>query len=133
MEVTVKMERNNEGFFSCYVDDEEDKLPFGLQGYGETAKEAKEDLLIGYQETKEYRASKGLETPELTFNFQFDLQSFFNYFNWLNISAVAKRAGINESLMRRYSSGSAKASEKQYAKIDNAVRELSLDLYRARL
>ncbi len=131
MEVTVKMERNNEGYFSCYVEDEENKLPFGLQGYGETAQEAKEDLLVGYEETKEYRKSKGLETPELTFNYQFDLQSFFNYFDCLNVSAFAKMAGVNETLMRRYSSGSAKASKKQYAKIDKAVKRLSMELHKA--
>ena len=131
MKATVKMERNKEGFFSCYVDD--DNLPFGLQGYGKTAKEAREDLLIGYQETKECRSENGLETPNLEFDFQYDLQSFFNYFNWLNISAVAKLAGVNESLMRRYSSGSAKAGERQYAKINKAVRQMSADLYRAKL
>lgn len=129
--VIAKIERNNEGYFSCYVDD--DELPFGLQGFGESAKEAKADLLTGYEETKEFRTANGLDSPELEITFQYDLQAFFNYFHWLNISAVAKEAGINESLMRRYSSGSAKAGAKQYEKISRAVEQMAKDLELARL
>lgn len=124
--VIAKVERNSEGYYSCYVDD--DNLPFGLQGYGFSAKEAKDDLLVGYKETKEFRTENGLDTPELEIVFQYDLQAFFNYFNWLNISAVAKEAGINESLMRRYSSGAAKAGEKQYARISKAVNRIAQEL-----
>ena len=120
------MEKAKDGYYSCFV---EDDLPgFGLAGYGSTAEEAKADMLVSYQEMKEIMAEEGKAIPELHFVYKYDLQSFFDYFSFLNISKVAERAGISASLMRQYASGAANAGQKQYDKVRLAVSDISKEL-----
>lgn len=56
--------------------------------------------------------------------FRYDIPSFFNYFDWINISAFAKQAGINESKMRAYKAGLSTASEKTMSKIRNTIKDM---------
>ena len=126
MKVTVIMEKAKDGCYSCYV---EDDLPgFGLSGFGETAEAAKEDMLKAYQEMKEIQAEAGEEVPELEVVYKYDMQSFFSYFSFLNVTKVAELAGINPSLMRQYTSGAANAGQKQYDKIRVAIGKISKEL-----
>lgn len=124
--VTAIVEKASDGGYSCYV--QEDLDGFGLSGYGDTAKEAISDLMLTYREIKEIRAADGLETPEFDISFQYDMPSFFDYFSYLNISRIGELAGINPSLLRQYASGAAKAGQKQYEKMSNAVKHIIRDL-----
>ncbi len=124
--VTAIVEKASDGGYSCYVQDDLDG--FGLSGYGDTAKEAISDLMLTYKEIKEIRAAEGLETPELDISFQYDMPSFFDFFSYLNISRIGELAGINPSLLRQYASGAAKAGQKQYEKMSNAVKHIIRDL-----
>ncbi len=126
MKATVIIEKAKDGYYSCYV--EEDLPGFGLSGFGETAEAAKEDMLKSYQEIKEMQAEEHKETPELEFTYKYDMQSFFNYFSFLNVTKVAELAGINPSLMRQYTSGVANAGQKQYDKIRVAIGKISKEL-----
>lgn len=124
--VTVVMEKAKDGYYSCFV---EDDLPgFGLAGFGNTAEEAKADMLVSYQEMREIMQEEGKEIPQLQFIYKYDLQSFFDYFSFLNISKVAERAGISASLMRQYASGVSNAGQKQYDKVRRAVSDISKEL-----
>ena len=58
----------------------------------------------------------------------YDMQSFFDYFSFLNVTKVAELAGINPSLMRQYTSGVTKKKKKQYDKIRVAVERISKEL-----
>ena len=111
---------------SCYV--EEDLPGFGLSGFGETAEAAKEDMMKAYQEIKEMQEEEGKKVPELEFTYKYDMQSFFDYFSFLNVTKVAELAGINPSLMRQYTSGVTNAGQKQYDKIRVAVERISKEL-----
>ncbi|MCM1072170.1 MAG: pilus assembly protein HicB [Alistipes timonensis] len=124
--VTVIVEKASDGGYACFVKEEFDG--FGLAGYGDTAKEAIADLSICYQEMKELMAEEGKTVPEMEFVYQYDLQSFFNYFSFLNISKVGELAKINPSLLRQYASGTANAGQKQYDKIRNAINHIIRDL-----
>ena len=126
MKVTVIMEKASDGYYSCFV--EEDLPGFGLAGYGDTAEDAKADMLKAYEDIKEMKAAEGTDVPELEFVYKYDLQSFFNYFSFLNITKVAEVAGINPSLMRQYTSGITAAGQKQYDKIRIAVEQISKEL-----
>ena len=122
MKVNVLFERAKDGYYSCFMEEE---LPdFGLAGYGDTAEAAKADFLKSYEEIKEMLAEEGKEVPVLEFSYKYDLQSFFNYFSFLNISKIAEVAGINPSLMRQYASGVANVGEKQYDKIRIAIKKI---------
>lgn len=131
MKVTAIIEKASDGYYSCYV--EQDLPGFGLSGYGDTAEEAKNDMLETYREMKEIQAEEGKEVPELEFEYKYDMQSFFNYFSFLNVSKVAEIAGINPSLMRQYSSGITTAGQKQYDKIRVAIKKISGELSAATL
>ena len=81
-----------------------------------------------YAEIKALQAEEGKAVPELEFTYKYDMQSFFDYFSFLNVSRVAELAGINPSLMRQYTSGVANAGQKQYDKIRVAVGKISREL-----
>lgn len=133
MKVTVIIERASDGYFSCYVDDDGDVLDFGLIGHGDTVEAARADLLQAYEEIKEMNAEEGKETPALEIEWKYDLESFFDYFDIINVTKLAKKAGINASQLRQYRNGLAKASEKQYAKLREAIREIGQELSTAQL
>ena len=129
MKATVIMEIGSDGLYSCYMVDE---VPdFGLVGAGDSANEAKEDLLCAYEEIKEILIEDGKEFPNLEFEWKYDMMSFFDYFDFLKISKVAERAGINASLMRKYVAGVSHPGEKQYKKLNKAVKDFSKELISA--
>ncbi|MBO9637006.1 MAG: hypothetical protein J7576_02465 [Siphonobacter aquaeclarae] len=63
-----------------------------------------------------------------SFTYSYDLSSFFDAFDYLKISKIAERAGINTSLLRHYAAGSKTASAEQVGKIENAVHALAQEL-----
>ena len=130
MKVTIILEKASDGNFSCYM--ENNQFDFGLIGHGETATEAKNDLIAAYDELREIRLEEGKEMPDLSFEFKYDLQSFFDYFNIINMSKLAEKAGINPSLLRQYKTGSAKASQKQYDKIERSILQIGQELASAK-
>ena len=89
-------------------------------------------MLKAYGEIKELWKQRWQEVPELEFVYHYDVRSFFSCFDFLNVSKVADIAGINASLMRRYSSG-AKAGPKQKKKLNNAINEIIKELSEARI
>ncbi|MDH6356963.1 pilus assembly protein HicB [Parabacteroides sp. PF5-9] len=130
MKVVFVIEKASDGFYSCYTDQEFEG--FGLFGYGDSVEEAKADLQKAYDEIKEMNAEDGKETPVIEFEWKYDLQSFFNYFTILNVSELARKTGINPSLLRRYKNGLAQASEKQYGKIMASVHAIGNELAAAK-
>lgn len=73
-------------------------------------------------------------TPEeIEVEFRYDIPSFFNCFDWINISAFAKKAGINESKMRAYKAGIATASEKTTNKMLSTIKAMGAALSAASL
>lgn len=130
MKATIIIEKAKDGYFSCYMQDE--KFDFGLIGHGETAAGAKNDLLAAYEEIKKLKREEGEAVPELSFEFKYDLQSFFDYFKFINVSKLAEEAGINPSLLRQYNSGSVKAGQKQYDKLQACIRRIGHELITAK-
>lgn len=126
MKVNVVFEMGRDGGCSCFM--VEDVPDFGLAGFGDSPKEAKADMLLAYEEIKEILKEEGKTPTELEFIYHYDMKSFFEYFDFLNISKVAQRAGINPSLMRKYSSGIVKAGEKQYSKLQSAITSMAKEL-----
>ncbi len=66
-------------------------------------------MLQAYKEIKSMLREKGKTPIELETVYHYDMKSFFEYFDFLNMSKVAQRAGIN----RKYTSGVANAGESQ--------------------
>ena len=130
--VIVTVSQAEDGSFWCHT--EEDVFDSGLNGAGATVAEAKEDLMMCLEESKKDVQAHGGKVFPVEFEYKYDLQSFFEYFSFLNVSDIAKRAGINPSLMRQYACGIKTAGEKTYGKlsacIDNISKELSAATFR---
>lgn len=135
MTILAIVEKGNDGLYSIYSEDE--ILSHGLGGYGSSVEEAKKDFFVSINEAKEMVVEegkvlpKGAENVEVTF--KYDLQSFFNFFDWVNVSKFAKLAGVNASQMRQYKQGLSFASEKTTQKILDAVKKVGTELASATL
>lgn len=128
--VTIQVEKGKqEKNFSCFMVEE---LPdFALAGYGNTAKQAIEDMYVAQKEIKELLEEEGKQMPELEFVFRFDIGSFFDYYSYLNMSGVAKKAGVNASLMRQYAMGIHEPSQKRKLQILDCLRQISQEMQTA--
>jgi hypothetical protein len=125
--VIIQVEKcKEEKNFSCYM---VDKFPdFHLAGFGNSAKQAMEDIFVAKEEIKELLEEEGKQMPELVFEFRYDIGSFFDYFSYLNINGVAKKAGINASLMRQYAMGIHEPSKKRKQQILDCLHRISKEL-----
>lgn len=129
----VSIEKQSDGTYIAYNTDGE---KVQLIGTGDTVKEAKEDFFNSIEEVKEDYVERGGSIPdELTqeVEFHFDLSSLFEYYSMLNVSALGRYLGINDSLMRQYRNGSAQISDKQLEKIEEGIHRLGSELAALRL
>lgn len=129
MKVQVIVEQASDGKFWCYT--EQDIQGVGLSAIGDSVALAKMDFLQCYEEAKQDAKENGIVFPKLEFEYKYDLQSFFNYFSFLNVSDIAHRANVNPSLMRQYSRGIKKAGEKTYERLAVCMNQIKADLQAA--
>lgn len=132
MQIIAIIEKGSDGFFSIRSEQKVGRYFFG--GYGETVRAAKEDFLESVKESLEGAAKEGSQTPQsIDVSFKYDVPSFFNYFDYLNVSKFAEFAGINESRMRAYKSGLAYPGEKTTRKILKAIETIGKEISTALL
>lgn len=135
MEILAIVEKGTDGLYSIYSDAM--LLNHGLGGYGNSVEEAKADFFESIKEAKEMIAEEGGNIPNeansIDVTFKYDLQSFFNCFDWINVSQFAKRAGVNESKMRQYKNGLAFAGESTTRKILKTIKTIGAELQSATL
>ena len=124
--VLVTVEQASDGYFWCHTEDE--VYGAGLNAAGKTVAEAKADLMECLEEAKEYLVERGGTHYPVEFIYQYDLKSFFSYFSFLNVSEIARRAGINPSLMRQYVSGVKNAGEKTYSRLSECMAKITKEL-----
>lgn len=106
--------------------------------YGKTKNEVIQNLK---ELIKDYQAHEGksdkiwakVSIDKLEIEIRYDLQAFFLEHDYLNISSIAKRAGINASLMRHYAAGIKYPSVAQAKKIEDTIHELAKELERVSL
>ncbi len=71
-----------------------------------------------------------VDLNNITFEFKYDLESYFQEHDYLKISSVAEIAGMNPSLIRQYASGVKFPSAEQAGKLKRAIRKIARDLMR---
>lgn len=132
MKTTALIEKGKDGSFTIFTPD----IKSTIIGEGETVLEAKADFENTVKEVLETYKETGEPLPEelqdITFEYKYDLPSFLNCYNYLNMTKLADRAGINPSLMRQYKRGQY-VSEKQASKIQEAVHKIGRELLAIRL
>lgn len=124
------IEKSDEGGYGIYAQDE--RIP--LTSFGLTEEEAKQEFESLINEQAAYYKEKIGVYPEwyskhINVEYRYDMSAFFLSFPFINATELAKSIGINPSLMRKYKSGLAAASDKQknmiQQKFDEIVGKLS--------
>lgn len=60
--------------------------------------------------------------------FEYDLESFFNFYKVINAKALSERIGMNQSLLAQYIKGIKKPSSKQLKRILKGVQDIGKEL-----
>jgi hypothetical protein len=68
---------------------------------------------------------EGVDPENVLFDRRYDVYSLFEQFDFLNISKVAKHAGIHQGLLRQYASGVKHPSVNQAKKIEETIHKLA--------
>jgi predicted RNase H-like HicB family nuclease len=127
--MNVSIEKQSDGTYIAYNTDDNTKVQ--LIGTGNSVKEAKQDFIESKKWMTEGYKEDGEQVPPELYEevvFRFDLSSLFEYYNMLNVSALARYLGINPSLMRQYKKGDTYISDAQLAKIESGIKALGKDL-----
>jgi len=130
--VVVILEKTDTGF-SAYLPD----LPITCTSggdLGEVERNMHEALELQLEALKiEGQLVPSRFSKEVRFDFRLDITDFFNLFPPIKQTAVAKKAGINPSLLRQYSRGIKHPSLSQAKKIENAIHQLGRELLKVNL
>src|SRR5260370_35619826 len=109
--------------FSAYVEDF-DKSPVGTTG--QTVAELKSNILEAVNLHQDYRNGNAFEINDIVL--KYDLANFFEFYKEINAKSLAKRVGMNQTLLSQYINGKKAPSTKQVYKILQGVRELGREL-----
>ncbi|PID88929.1 MAG: pilus assembly protein HicB [Bacteroidia bacterium] len=132
MKTIALIERGADGSYGIFTPD----IDSTIIGEGITVAEAKVDFENSLAEVLAAYTDNGDVLPEelqnISFQYKYDLASFFDYYSFINVSKFAKLAGINASLMRQYKMGQY-ISEKQMTKIETALHNIGKELLDVKL
>jgi predicted RNase H-like HicB family nuclease len=129
MKLKAIIERWDDGTYSIYVLNTSNH---NLSAQGATVEEARRNLQEAVNDyIQMYNAMNKPVPSEISnpvFEYKYDLASFFNYFDYLNISAFARKAKVNPSLMRQCKKKVAFASEKQTMRIQETINSIGKEM-----
>lgn len=80
-----------------------------------------------------YLSDQGSKVGEKNIEFEIDLQQFFQYYRVINSKFLAKRIGMNETLLSQYVQGRKKPSQKQTNKILQGIQQVGRELSNLKL
>jgi len=112
------VEKTNTGF-SAYCD----KAPIFTSG--STITELNDNIL---EATNLYLEDEDFEVTMKNIDLSIDLKQFFQHYRVLNGKFLAKRIGMNETLLSQYVTGKKKPSRKQVNKIIDGIQEIGREL-----
>ncbi len=86
--------------------------------------------IISYQKSggKKEVAWKKINAQKSEWQLRYDIQAFFQQHDYLHISAIARRAGINENVLRHYAAGIQNPSAAQTKKNEDILHILADEL-----
>ena len=73
------------------------------------------------------------DVDTLAFDLRYDLAAFFEAFDFLNLTVIAKMANMNRSLLNQYVKGLKHASADQARKIEIVIHALAKEMMEAEL
>jgi hypothetical protein len=102
--------------------------------YGDTLEEAKRDFEKFPQEYIEISKETGKTVPpelnngNLEFEYVYDLSGFFAHYNFISPTKIARKIGMNTSLMRQYALGCTYVSSVKKKQIENEIHNIGKEL-----
>jgi predicted RNase H-like HicB family nuclease len=116
--ITFIVEKTDTGF-SGYAE--------GLPIYtsGQTITELRQN---GLEAAQLYYENETVDVLPDSIRLEMDFQQFFAYYRVINAKFLAKRIGMNETLLSQYVKGHKKPSEKQTNRILDGIREIGWEL-----
>jgi len=102
--------------------------------YGNTLEEAKQDFEKFPHEYIEVSKETGRAIPpelnngNLEFEYVYDLSGFFTQYNFISPTKIARRIGINTSLMRQYALGGTYMSVSKKKQIEKEIHNIGKEL-----
>lgn len=129
MKLEVIIEKNDDMLWGR-IEDKGDFLPAtGATTTGEVLDNLRM-LIEDYQlhEGKKDKFWKKVATAEIRWDIHYDLQAFFEQHDYLNITAVAKRARLSPILVRHYAAGIKHPSAVQAKKLECTIHEIAEEL-----
>ncbi len=93
---------------------------------GSTLAELKQNLLYACQGYNEYLRKEAVTGDMIVL--EIDIPQLFEFYKEINASGLAKRTGMNTSVISQYANGHRKPSEKQARRILEGIRELGKEL-----
>lgn len=124
----VNIEKQADGTYMAYNTTGDEVT---LIGTGDTVSEARADFFNSVNEVKADYEEGGGDVPACLceeVEFKFDLSSLFEYYKMLNVSALGRYMGINDSLMRQYKKGDTPISDVQLKKIESGLHRFADEL-----
>ena len=132
METRALIEKGKDGTYGIFTPD----LESTIIGSGDTIEEAKADFensIIEMREVMDERYGTPNELTDVAFVYEYDMASFFDYFDWINVSKASAHIGISKTLVAAYKNGRAYISEKRGAEIEAKLQEMGKELSTARI
>ncbi|MCK5206517.1 MAG: hypothetical protein KAQ62_20825 [Cyclobacteriaceae bacterium] len=131
--VRVNVEKHEDGTYWGVTQN----IPGVVSAFGGTLEELKNNLEAAFTDYVETANELGEEwlvdlDKKKGFEYRIDIKSFFNLIPEIKISNLAKKAKINESLMRQYVAGKASVSEERLKAIEKVIHKLGNELLAVR-
>jgi predicted RNase H-like HicB family nuclease len=124
MQKIIFIVEKTETGYSAYVDNLEDDF---VATTGSNMAELKANMVEAYNLLQEDKNAVLITEQDLYI--KFDLPQFFDYYKpVINAKGLAKRVGINDTLLNQYVKGTKKPSEKQTQKILSGIQALGREL-----
>ena len=111
-----------------------EKTETGFSAYAQNQSMATTALTIidlmeqAYEATQLFFEEEHIKVKKSDLKFAFDFQQFFEYYNVVNASFLAKRIGMNSTLLSQYVNGHKVPSEKQTNKIIMGIHQIGQEL-----
>jgi len=93
---------------------------------GDSVAEIKANIVEAYNLYAEESGKAAIEADQV--GLKYDLASFFEFYQEINVSALGKRIGMQKSLLSEYKNGNRKPSDKQVTRILTGIKELGMEL-----
>ena len=134
LSIEVIVERHYDGTFWGTTQN----IPGVVTAFGASLDELKKNLEQAFLEYVAAAAELGEAWIEEVrtrkdWAFYMNMQALFELVPEVKISAIARRAGINESLMRQYATGKAVVSEDRLRYIEQTIHDLGRELQTVKL